>query len=100
MLIQVENESPEILVRRFAVLNGKRQRCRPKRRWEDCIKADLKGLGLDGEQWRETIQDDLTRIIKSISRFPPKSIEGSHSPLVKTRYNAKRRHWRRTKLKL
>ncbi|CAH1397560.1 unnamed protein product [Nezara viridula] len=39
----------------FAVPNGKRPRGRPKRRWEDCIKADLKGLGLDGERWREKI---------------------------------------------
>ncbi|CAH1400717.1 unnamed protein product [Nezara viridula] len=43
----------------FAVLNGKRLRGRPKRRWEDCIKADLKGLVLDGERWREVYNKRL-----------------------------------------
>ncbi|CAH1404387.1 unnamed protein product [Nezara viridula] len=33
--------------------NGKRPRGKPNRRWEDCIKADLKGLGLDSKRWRE-----------------------------------------------
>ncbi|CAH1397838.1 unnamed protein product [Nezara viridula] len=48
-IVGLSNERiPKRLI--FAVPNGKRPRGRPKRRWEDCIKADLKGLGLEGER--------------------------------------------------
>ena len=41
---------------------GKRKRGRPKRRWQDCIDDDLKGLGvreedaLDRREWRRIIR--------------------------------------------
>ncbi|CAH1404081.1 unnamed protein product [Nezara viridula] len=44
-IVGLSNERiPKRLI--FAVPNGKRPRGRPKRRWKDCIKADLKGLDL------------------------------------------------------
>jgi hypothetical protein len=32
-------------------LEGKRTLGRPKRRWEDNIKMDLRGIGIDGANW-------------------------------------------------
>jgi hypothetical protein len=36
---------------------GKRPRGRPKRRWEDDIKADLQEVGCGGMDWIELAQD-------------------------------------------
>jgi hypothetical protein len=36
---------------------GKRSLRRPKRRWEDNIKADLQELGCGGRDWVELAQD-------------------------------------------
>jgi hypothetical protein len=32
---------------------GKRPLGRPRRRWEDNIKVDLREIGIDGDQWSE-----------------------------------------------
>ena len=36
---------------------GKRPLGRPRRRWEDNIKMDLQGVGRDGGDWMELVQD-------------------------------------------
>jgi hypothetical protein len=36
---------------------GKRPLGRPKRRWEDSIKMDLKEIGIDGASWIQLAQD-------------------------------------------
>ena len=43
-----------ILVRK---LEGKRQLGRPRRRWEDNIKMDLKEVGCGGMDWIELVLD-------------------------------------------
>jgi hypothetical protein len=36
---------------------GKRPVGRPRRRWEDNIKVDLKEIGIDGANWLQLAQD-------------------------------------------
>jgi hypothetical protein len=36
---------------------GKRPLGRPRRRWEDNIKLDLRGKGIDGANWMQLAQD-------------------------------------------
>jgi hypothetical protein len=36
---------------------GKRQLVRPKRRWEDNIKMNLREIGIDGANWIQVAQD-------------------------------------------
>jgi hypothetical protein len=36
---------------------GKRLLGRPRRRWEDNIKMDLREIGIDGENWIQLAQD-------------------------------------------
>jgi hypothetical protein len=36
---------------------GKRQLGRPRRRWEDNIKMDLREIGIDGTNWIQLVQD-------------------------------------------
>jgi hypothetical protein len=36
---------------------GKRPRRRPRRRWEDNIKTDLREIGINGENWIQLAQD-------------------------------------------
>jgi hypothetical protein len=36
---------------------GKRPLGRPKRRWDDNIKMDLREIGIDGENWIQLAQD-------------------------------------------
>jgi hypothetical protein len=36
---------------------GKRQLERPRRRWEDNIKMDLREIGIDGANWIQLAQD-------------------------------------------
>jgi hypothetical protein len=36
---------------------GKRPLGRPRRRWEDNIKMDLREIGIDGANWNELAQD-------------------------------------------
>jgi hypothetical protein len=43
-----------VLVRR---LEGKRPLGRPRRRWEDNIKLDLRETGIDGANWIQLAQD-------------------------------------------
>jgi hypothetical protein len=38
-------------------LEGKRPLGRPRRRWVDNIKMDLREIGLDGEDWIDMAQD-------------------------------------------
>jgi hypothetical protein len=38
---------------------GKRPLGRPRRRWEDNIKIDLRELGVDGANWIQLAQDSL-----------------------------------------
>jgi hypothetical protein len=38
---------------------GKRQLGRPKRRWEDNIKLDLREIEMDGENWNQLAQDRI-----------------------------------------
>jgi hypothetical protein len=38
-------------------LEGKRPLGRPKRRWEDGIRMDLRGIGLGGVDWIRLAQD-------------------------------------------
>jgi hypothetical protein len=38
---------------------GKRQLGRPRRRWEDNIKLDLKEIGIDGANWIRLAQDGV-----------------------------------------
>jgi hypothetical protein len=38
---------------------GKRPLGRPKRRWEDNIKMDLRGIGIDGANWIRLAQDSV-----------------------------------------
>jgi hypothetical protein len=36
---------------------GKRPLGRPRRRWEDDVKPDLRGIGIDGANWIRLTQD-------------------------------------------
>jgi hypothetical protein len=36
---------------------GKRPLGRPRRRWEDNIKLDLREIGIDGANWIQLVQD-------------------------------------------
>jgi transposase len=36
---------------------GKRPLGRPRRRWEDNIKMDLREIGIDGAKWNQLVQD-------------------------------------------
>jgi hypothetical protein len=36
---------------------GKRQLGRPRRRWEDNIKIDIREIGIDGANWIQLAQD-------------------------------------------
>jgi transposase len=36
---------------------GKRPLGRPRRRWEDNIKMDLREVGIDGSTWIQLVQD-------------------------------------------
>jgi hypothetical protein len=36
---------------------GKRPLGRPRRRWEDNVKMDLRGIGIDGTNWIRLAQD-------------------------------------------
>jgi hypothetical protein len=38
---------------------GKRPLGRPKRRWEDNIKMDLRGIGINGANWIHLAQDKV-----------------------------------------
>jgi hypothetical protein len=38
-------------------LEGKRPLGRPRRRWEDNIKLDLRKIGIDGANWIQLAQD-------------------------------------------
>jgi hypothetical protein len=38
---------------------GKRPLGRPRRRWEDNIKLDLRGIGIDGVNWIQLTQDRI-----------------------------------------
>jgi hypothetical protein len=38
---------------------GKRQLARPRRRWEDNIKMDLREIGIDGANWIQLAQDRI-----------------------------------------
>jgi hypothetical protein len=38
---------------------GKRQLGRPRRRWEDNIKMDLREIGIDGANWILLVQDKV-----------------------------------------
>jgi hypothetical protein len=38
---------------------GKRLLGRPRRRWEDNVKLDLRETGIDGENWIQLAQDTL-----------------------------------------
>jgi hypothetical protein len=40
---------------------GKRQLGRPRRRWEDNIKMDIREIGIDGANWMELAQDRAKR---------------------------------------
>jgi hypothetical protein len=46
-----------ISVRNCMVIEGKRPLGRPRRRWEDNIKMDLKLVGIDGANWIQLTQD-------------------------------------------
>jgi hypothetical protein len=50
-------------VYRFLVgrLEGKRPLGRPRRRWEDNIKMDLRQIGIDGANWIRLAQDRVQR---------------------------------------
>jgi hypothetical protein len=39
------------------IRNGVREMRRPRRRWEDNIKMDLRGIGIDGVNWIRLAQD-------------------------------------------
>jgi hypothetical protein len=36
---------------------GKKPRERPRRRWEDNMKLDLREIGIDGANWIQPVQD-------------------------------------------
>ena len=36
---------------------GKRKQCKPKKRWKDCIRRDLKELGIEEECWYNDCQN-------------------------------------------
>jgi hypothetical protein len=36
---------------------GKRPLARPRRRWENSIKPDLREIGIDGANWIQLVQD-------------------------------------------
>jgi hypothetical protein len=38
---------------------GKRPLGRPRRRWEDDIKMELKEIGIDGAKWIQLVQDRI-----------------------------------------
>jgi hypothetical protein len=44
-------------VKFYFVMQGKRSLGRPKRRWEDDIKADLQVVGCGSVEWIEMAQD-------------------------------------------
>jgi hypothetical protein len=41
----------------FGRPEGKRPLGKPRRRWEDNIKMDLREIGIDGENWIQLAQD-------------------------------------------
>ena len=41
----------------FKILKGKRPLGRPRRRWEDSIKIDLKEMGINTRHWVDSAQD-------------------------------------------
>jgi hypothetical protein len=41
---------------------GKRPLGRPRRRWEDNVKLDLREIGIDGENWIRLAQDKAHRV--------------------------------------
>jgi hypothetical protein len=41
----------------FGRPEGKRPQARPRRRWEDNIKMDLREMGIDGANWIRLVQD-------------------------------------------
>jgi hypothetical protein len=43
----------------FGRPEGKRPRGRPRRRWEDNIKTDLREIGIDGANWIQLAQDRI-----------------------------------------
>jgi hypothetical protein len=47
----------EIIVRYILIFEGKRPLGRPRRRWEDNIKLDLKEIVIDGANWIRLAQD-------------------------------------------
>jgi hypothetical protein len=44
---------------RVLVLEGKRPLGRPRRRWDDNIKMDLRETGIDGANWIQLVQDSV-----------------------------------------
>jgi hypothetical protein len=45
----------------IGIPEGKRPLGRPRRRWENNIKMDLREIGLDGANWRQLAQDRVQR---------------------------------------
>ena len=41
----------------FKIITGKRPLGRPRRRWEDNIRMDLKGVGVSTKNWVDSAQD-------------------------------------------
>jgi hypothetical protein len=54
---------------------GKRQRGRPRRRWEDNIKMNLKKIGSDGANWIRLVQDRVQwrDFVNTVVKFHPLS---------------------------
>ena len=43
----------------FQILTGKRPLGRPRRRWEDNIRMDLKEIGINTKNWIDSAQDNI-----------------------------------------
>ena len=77
----VERMADDRLPKRAAELReqGRRRRGRPRLRWEDCVKRDVKRTGEEGD-WKEKTGD---RGWRRIADEAVKKVAGSTSPLIK-----------------
>ena len=79
----VERMAEDRLPKRAAELReqGRRRRGRPRLRWEDCVKRDVRKAG-EEEDWKKKTRDRQRRVETTI-RWSGEKVAGSTSPLTK-----------------